>query len=104
MPRERIETRNGHFLNVLSRTPDANRSAGDFNNSNLTGPSPTVFTKQALMVVGEMFSGPLESECAQQEMDPTDKDFEAAFSNDCTTRTFPGGFEGLGNVMHIYIP
>lgn len=85
------------------RTPDANRS-GDFNNSNLTGPSPTLFTKQALMVVGDMFSGPLDSErdltlgVAQQPMDQMDKDFEAAFSNDdCTTvNPFSTGFGGMG--------
>ena len=85
------------------RTPDANRS-GDFNNSNLTGPSPTLFTKQALMVVGDMFSGPLDSERdltlggPQQPMDQMDKDFEAAFSNDdCTSvNPFSTGFGGMG--------
>ena len=85
------------------RTPDANRS-GDFNTSNLTGPSPTLFTKQALMVVGDMFSGPLDSERdltlggAQQPMDQMDKDFEAAFSNDdCTSvNPFSTGFGGMG--------
>lgn len=88
---------------IALRTPDANRS-GDFNNSNLTGPSPTLFTKQALMVVGDMFNGPLDSERdltlggAQQEMDQMDKDFEAAFSNDdCTSVTpFSTGFGGMG--------
>ena len=88
---------------ISSRTPDANRS-GDFNNSNLTGPSPTLFTKQALMVVGDMFNGPLDSERDltlgghQPEMDQIDKDFEAAFSNDdCTTATqFATGFGGMG--------
>ena len=90
----RRETSTGNKFIIFSRTPDANRS-GDFNNSNLTGPSPTVFTKQALMVVGDMFSGPLESERAQ-DMDQTDKDFEAAFSNDCTTHTFSAGFGGSG--------
>ena len=85
------------------RTPDANRS-GDFNTSNLTGPSPTLFTKQALMIVGDMFSGPLDSERdltmggAQQPMDQMDKDFEAAFSNDdCTSvNPFSTGFGGMG--------
>ena len=90
----RRETSAGSKFAVFSRTPDANRS-GDFNSSNLTGPSPTLFTKQALMVVGNMFSGPLESERAR-DMDQTDKDFEAAFSNDCTTHTFSAGFGGLG--------
>ncbi|KAL9952708.1 hypothetical protein ACROYT_G040000 [Oculina patagonica] len=88
---------------ISSRTPDANRS-GDFNSSNLTGPSPTVFTKQALMVVGDMFNGPLDSERdltlggQRPEMDQMDKDFEAAFSNDdCTTAApFATGFGGMG--------
>ena len=90
-------------LKMTFRTPDANRS-GDFNNSNLTGPSPTLFTKQALMVVGDMFSGPLDSErdltlgSAQQPMDQMDKDFEAAFSNDdCTSvNPFSTGFGAMG--------
>ena len=90
-------------LKMTFRTPDANRS-GDFNNSNLTGPSPTLFTKQALMVVGDMFSGPLDSERdltlggAQQPMDQMDKDFEAAFSNDdCTSvNPFSTGFGAMG--------
>lgn len=90
----RRETSTGSKFPVFSCTPETNRS-GDFNSSNLTGPSPTLFTKQALMVVGNMFSGPLESERAQ-DMDQTDKDFEAAFSNDCTTHTFSAGFGGLG--------
>ena len=89
------ETSAGNKLTVFSRTPDANKS-GDFNSSNLTGPSPTVtmFTKQALMEGCDMFAGPLESErdlalgVSRNEMDQTDKDFEAAFSNDCTTHTF----------------
>lgn len=88
---------------IPSRTPDANRS-GDFNSSNLTGPSPTLFTKQALMVVSDMFNGPLDSERdltlggQKPEMDQTDKDFEAAFSNDDCTRTMPfaTGFGGMG--------
>lgn len=91
---------------IALRTPDANRS-GDFNNSNLTGPSPTLFTKQALMVVGDMFSGPLDSERdltlggAREPMDQIDKDFEAAFSNDDCTSVNPfstglGAMGGLG--------
>lgn len=88
---------------ISSRTPDANRS-GDFNSSNLTGPSPTLFTKQALMVVGDMFNGPLDSERdltlggQRPEMDPVDRDFEAAFSNDdCTTAApFTTDFGGMG--------
>ena len=85
---------------IALRTPDANRS-GDFNNSNLTGPSPTLFTKQALMVVGDMFSGPLDSERdltlsgAREPMDQIDKDFEAAFSNDDCTSVNPFS-TGLG--------
>ena len=100
------ETSTGNKFSVFSRTPDINRS-GDFNSSNLTGPSPTLFTKQALMVVGDMFSGPLESERdltlgGAQEMDQTDKDFEAAFSSDCTTRTsFSGGFAGVGRYCRL---
>lgn len=91
-------------------TPDANRS-GDFNNSNLTGPSPTVFTKQALMVVGDMFCGPLHSEHdvtlgPRQEMDKTEKDFEAGFSNADYTTTVPfsNGFGGMGKyrLSHPY--
>lgn len=90
-------------LKMTFRTPDANRS-GDFNNSNLTGPSPTLFTKQALIVVGDMFSGPLDSErdltlgSAQQPMDQMDKDFEAAFSNDdCTSvNPFSAGLGAMG--------
>ena len=89
------ETSASNKSTVLCQTPDANKS-GDFNSSNLTGPSPTVtmFTKQALMEVGDMFAAPLESErdltlgVSRNEMDQTDRDFEAAFSNDCTTRTF----------------
>lgn len=91
------------FKIIALRTPDANRS-GDFNSSNLTGPSPTLFTKQALMVVGDMFSGPLDSERdltsggAQEPIDQMDKDFEAAFSNDdCTSvNPFSTGLGAMG--------
>ena len=92
---------------IALRTPDANRS-GDFNNSNLTGPSPTLFTKQALMVVGDMFSGPLDSERdltsggAQEPMDQLDKDFEAAFSNDDCTSVNPFS-TGLGAISKLKI-
>ena len=93
---------------VALRTPDANRS-GDFNNSNLTGPSPTVFTKQALRVVGDMFSGPLDSErdltlaLPQEPMDQIDKDFEAAFSNDdCTSvNPFSTGLGAMGRLKNF---
>ncbi|XP_027036615.1 mitotic checkpoint serine/threonine-protein kinase BUB1-like [Pocillopora damicornis] len=82
-------------------TPDVNRSCS-FNSSNLAGPSPTVFTKQALMVVGDMFCGPLDSERdltlgPRQEMDKTEKDFEAAFTGDDTTTVgFSKGLAGMG--------
>lgn len=82
-------------------TPDVNRSCS-FNSSNLAGPSPTVFTKQALMVVGDMFCGPLDSERdltlgPRQEMDKTEKDFEAAFTGDDTiTVGFSKGLAGMG--------
>lgn len=89
---------------MFPKTPDVNRS-GDFNSSNLTGPSPTVCTKQALMEVANMFNGPLDSERdvtlggPPQQLDQMDKDFEAAFSNDdCTTATpfSTQGFGGMG--------
>lgn len=90
------ESITGNKFSVFSRTPDANKS-GDLNSSNLTGPSPTVFTKQALMVVRDMFAGPLESERDFNQLDQTDRDFEAAFSNDQTTRTsFAAELGGLG--------
>ena len=90
MPFPHESTTGNKFL-FFSRTPDSNKS-GDLNSSNLTGPSPTVFTKQALMVVRDMFAGPLES-----EVDQTDRDFEAAFSSDHTTRTsFAAELGGLG--------
>ncbi|XP_022798611.1 mitotic checkpoint serine/threonine-protein kinase BUB1-like isoform X2 [Stylophora pistillata] len=83
-------------------TPDVNGSIS-FNSSSLAGPSPTVFTKQALMVVGDMFCGPLDSERdltlgPRQEMDKTEKEFEAAFTGDDTTTTvaFSKGLGGMG--------
>ena len=83
---------------VFFRTPDANRS-GELNSSNLTGPSPTVCTKQALLEVGNMFRLPLESDRHADELNQTEKDFEAAFSGDCATSTFSAG---LGRYRPIF--
>lgn len=84
---------------VFFRTPDANRS-GELNSSNLTGPSPTVCTKQALLEVGNMFRLPLESDRHADELNQTEKDFEAAFSGDCATSTFSAGLGAADFVIY----
>ena len=88
---------------TFCHTSDANRS-GDLNSSHLSAPSPTVFTKQALEEVRNMFNGPLESERDEtfwgehQELDDSEKDFEAAFSNEnaaTNNKTISTGFPGM---------
>ena len=90
---EQIASTNKTIAGSKLGTPDANRSC-EFNTSNIT--SPTVFTKEALMELGDMFRLPLESERRSESEDQAENDFEAAFSGDSAAPTHSVAFGAQG--------